>query len=146
MYTTHTHTSMWYARTHARTHTHIHTLTGNLVSYIQNEHPIFCSAVFSACLLHSLPKPCSHAASISLIQSICIFNCSFSIAFSLLCVTPSWSPRCSHWYATPASATVNKGKSLMSVSKTIILFSIIISPAHYYFTQACTHSVCHQKY
>ena len=129
------------------THTHTHTLTGNLVSfYIQKEHPIFCSAVFSACLLHSPPEPCSHAASISVIQSICIFNFSFSIAFSLPCVTPSCPPRCSHWYATPASATVNKGKSLMSVSKTIILFSIIISPAHYYFTQACTHSVCHQKY
>ena len=91
--------------------------THSLLDLIQKEHPIFCSAVFSACLLHSPPEPCSHAESISLIQSIGIPLLLLSIAINFPYFSPSWSPRCSHWYATSASATINKRRVSISVSE-----------------------------
>ena len=73
---------------------------------------MLCSAVFSACLLHCPPWPCSHAASISLRQSICIPISVLLISFSLPYFSLSWVPRHSHWYATLASATINTGRWL----------------------------------
>ena len=85
---------------------------------IQKEHPIFCSAVFSVCLLYSPPEPCSHFASISLIQSFGIPLLFMSISFSFQYSSPSWVPRCSHWCTTSVSATINTGRWLsISVSE-----------------------------
>ena len=106
---------------------------------------MLCSAVFSACLLHSPPEPCSHTASISLIQSICIPISVFLISFSLPYFSPSWIPRCSHWYATLVSATINTGRWLsISVREwnhcTKILLVIIVC------LYTTTHPECPQEY
>ena len=118
--------------------------THSLLDITQKKYSIFCSAVFSACLLHSPPEPCSHSASISLIQSICIPISVFLISFSLPYFSPSWVPRCSHWYAMSVSATINKGRWLsISVSEWNHCTKYCMSWLYAYTT---THPVCHQEY
>ena len=128
--------------THTHTHTHTHTLTHSQVARsTQKEQPIFCSAVFSACLLYSPPEPCSHSASISFMQSNWMPRLFLSISCSLLYFSPSWVPRCSHWYTTSVSATINKGRWLsISVSEITVLNIASL------FGYTTTHPVCHQEY
>ena len=128
-----------HTHTHTHTHTHQHTPThtnSQVIRFIQKEHPIFCSAVFSACLLHAPSEPSSHAASISLIQSICIPLSFLLISCSFPYFSPSWVPRCSHWYAMSANATINKGRWLsISVSEIIVL-----NTAGHHCMLTCNHS------
>ena len=129
-------------------HTHTHTQTHRLLGLsTQKEQLIFCSAVFSACLLYSPPEPCSHSASISFMQSICMPRLFLSISCSFPYFSPSWVPRCSHWYAMSASATINTGRWLsISTCKWVTHDTVLNIAGHALYVYTSTHPVCHQEY